>query len=433
MSIAMPFFDAEIETLPRAAIEALQWTSLKPLLDLAYERGALVRTKWDAAGVRPKDINSLSDFTRLVPFITKDDVRNYREETGDPFGGLLLPDTSELRSITASSGTTGDPTFFARRDLYSVVGRSAVDRGFWDLGLRPGEFGISTNPTFRGSNFLLLQHFGLKMISVDHTPDEIPRLIELSRTYRPTLLISLSTPLLLGLEKFEAETGMDLAEIFGPYKAVIWGGEPLSPRARTLTDRWKMNIFDVVSLGDISVTLEAANRTGAYAWEDEALIEHLDPQTLEPAIDGSLGELVVTSLQNTVDPLIRFRSDDLVWLTREICPSGRTHARFKIEGRAGDQVVVAGKPVLPVTVWPCIESQPESKAGLFQIVRPPLPESVLRLRVGYSDGADLSSLERRLKGEIHRQLGLVASLDLVPNEDLLKLGPPHKIPRVTKL
>jgi phenylacetate-CoA ligase len=104
-----------------------------------------------------------------------------------------------------------------------------------------------------------------------------------------------------------------------------------------------------------------------------------------------------------------------------------------VKGRAGEQIFVAGNPLLPISIWPTIESQPETKAGLFQIIRPPHPEDFLRLRVGYAGAPDLVSLEQRLKDEILRQLGVDSRLELVPNDDLLKLGPPHKIPRIVKL
>lgn len=433
MSNERLYFDPEIETMPRPQLEALQWTQLKELIALAYERGGLVRAKWDAAGVKPSDIASLADFSRLVPFITKDDLREYREEHGDPFGGVLVADRSELRSITGTSGTTGDPTLIARRDLNPPLANSLFDRGYWDLGLRPGDYAVTINPTMRGSTIMPMMSFGLIPITMDHTPLEIPRLVELSRTYRPTFLSAISTPLLMGLEQFEEDTGIDLAEVFQSYKAILWGGEPLGPRGRSLTERWKMNIFNIISLGDSTITLESSTRKGAYAWEDEVFVEHLDPDTLLPAEDGTIGELVVTALQNKVDPLIRFRSEDLVWLTREPCETGRTHTRYMVEGRAGDQIVVAGKTLLPIKIWPTVESQPESRAGLFQIVRPKVAEDFLRLRVGYAGEADLASLEARLKNEIQQQLGIDSHIELVPNDELLKLGPPHKIPRIVKL
>jgi len=433
MADESPYFDAKIETMPRTEIEAMQTLALKRVIENAYANAGLVRKKWDEAGVKPADINSLADFSRLVPFITKDDIRDYRAETGDPFGGILCVPREDLRSISGSSGTTGDPTLLARMDLHGPQADSRFDRCFWDLGLRPGDYGVTINPTIRGSTIAPFLHFGIVPICLDHTPTEIGRLVELCRIYRPALLMALSTPLLMGLEQFEIDTGLDLAEVFSSCKAVIWGGEPLGPRGRMLTERWGMNIYEILSLGDATITLEAANHTGAYAWEDEVFVEHIDPETGLPAADGTFGELVATPLQNFVDPLIRFRSEDLVWLTRETCPSGRTHARFKVKGRTGDQIVVAGKQLLPISIWPTIESQPESKAGLFQIVRPPVAEDFLRLRVGYAGEPDLASLEQRLRDEIRSQLGVESRLELVPNDELLKLGPPHKIPRIVKL
>lgn len=428
-----PHFDPAIETMPRAQIEALQFPALKETIELAYEKAGLVRQKWDAAGITPADIKSLADFSRLVPFITKDDIRAYRTASGDPFGGILCTEVDSLRSITGSSGTTGDPTLLARTDLHGPQMNSRFDRGFWDIGIRPGDHGVTINPTIRGSTVAPFLHFGITPICMDHNPNEIPRLIEISRQYRPTLLMALSTVLLMALEQFEIDTGIDLADALSCYKAVIWGGEPLGPRGRMLTERWKLNIYEVVSLGDATITLESANHSGAYAWEDEVFVEHVDPLTGEPVPDGTLGELVATPLHNRVDPLIRFKSEDLVTLTRAPCPSGRTHARFQIKGRTGDQIIVDGNTLLPISIWPTIESQNESKAGLFQIVRPPEPEAFLRLKVGYAGNPDLASLEQRLKDEIRRQLGVDSRLELVPNDDLLKLGPPHKIPRIIKL
>jgi len=95
--------------------------------------------------------------------------------------------------------------------------------------------------------------------------------------------------------------------------------------------------------------------------------------------------------------------------------------------------MVAGKQLLPISIWPAIESQPESKAGLFQIVRPKVQEDFLRLRVGYAGEPELASLEHRLKIAIKQMLDVESQLELVPNNDLLKLGPPHKIPRIVKL
>jgi phenylacetate-CoA ligase len=426
------YFDPAIETMPRQKLEQLQLERLISTIALAYERAPLIRRKWDAAGVHPRDIKSLADFSRLAPFITKDEIRAYREETGDPFGGVLCANPSELRCIQGTSGTTGDPTLISRRDLKAPLMESGLSRDFWDHGLRPGEYGIVINTTMRGSTMSPLVEFGMIPIVLDHDPREIPRMIELIRLYRPTLLMILSNPLLMALEQFERETGMDMASVFAPMKSIAWGGEPLGARGRKLTERWGMKIHEIVSVGDSSITLECSSNTGVHAWEDEVLIEHLDPQTLLPAEDGTFGELVVTPLQNSVDPLVRFRSEDLVWLTREPCVCGRTHVRYKVQGRTGDEVVVEGHYILPRDVWPAIEEVPETSAALFQIVKLQRTMIQLRLRVGYAGSPDLDDLRARVEEQIWTMLSVPCAVELVTNDELLKLGPPHKIPRIVK-
>jgi phenylacetate-CoA ligase len=419
--------------MPRDELERLQLERLLSTIRLAYDKAPLIRRKWDAAGVKPDDIKSLGDFSRLAPFITKDEIREYRQETGDPFGGVLCADKSELRCIQGTSGTTGDPTLISRRDLKAPLMESGFSRSFWNLGLRPGEYGIVINTTMRGSTMSPLTDFGMIPIVLDHDPREIPRMIELIRIYQPTLLSILSNPLLIALEQFQRETGIDMAAVFAPMKSILWGGEPLGARGRKLTEQWKMNIHEIVSVGDSTITIECGAHTGAHAWEDEVLIEHLDPQTLEPAADGTFGELIVTPLQNSVDPLVRFRSEDLVWLTREPCPCGRTHVRFKVQGRTGDEVVVDGRYILPRDVWPAIEAVEETSAALFQIVKPQRLMDRLRLRVGYAgQPADLGDVARRVEDEVRSVLAVPCEIELVPNADLLKLGPPHKIPRIVK-
>ena len=116
------------------------------------------------------------------------------------------------------------------------------------------------------------------------------------------------------------------------------------------------------------------------------VVECLDPEGDEPVADGEPGELVATTLFNRVWPLVRYRSDDIVRVTRDACACGRTHARVWPIGRKGDEVVVDGRPVLPLDVWDAVESAPGAGLGLFQVVRPAREVDVLRLRVGYRPG-----------------------------------------------
>lgn len=66
---------AKEETLPRAEIEDIQLDKLKETVHYIYERSAPYRKKMDEAGVKPDDINSLTDLQKL-PFTYKADFRD---------------------------------------------------------------------------------------------------------------------------------------------------------------------------------------------------------------------------------------------------------------------------------------------------------------------------------------------------------------------
>ena len=83
------YFNAEVETMARADLEALQLERLLRVIPIAYDRAPLIRQAWEAARVRPRDIRTLDDFRERVPFIDKDSVRRFRDERHDPYGGLL--------------------------------------------------------------------------------------------------------------------------------------------------------------------------------------------------------------------------------------------------------------------------------------------------------------------------------------------------------
>jgi phenylacetate-CoA ligase len=116
------------------------------------------------------------------------------------------------------------------------------------------------------------------------------------------------------------------------------------------------------------------------------------------------------------------------------CACGRTHVRFKVLGRASDQILVDGRSILPREIMGLVELHHETRAGLFQIIRTDRQMNALRLRVGYDPsrlvGSD-AQLAGRLRDDLAARIEVSIEIELVMEQELLKLGPPHKIPRVT--
>ena len=126
-------FDLEaIETASVDELRALQLARLKQTLTHAYENNAFYRTKFDAAGVKPGDLNDLSDLGRF-PFTVKRDLRdNY------PFGMFAVPRDQVVR-VHASSGTTGKPTVVGYTQADVDTWADLVARSIKASGARPGD------------------------------------------------------------------------------------------------------------------------------------------------------------------------------------------------------------------------------------------------------------------------------------------------------
>jgi phenylacetate-CoA ligase len=428
------FFDAAIETMPRAQLEKLQESRLLQLVPYVYNRSPLIRAVWAEAGVKPEDICSIGDFREKVPFIDKDTIRRFRDTHNDPFGGLACASVPHMKGVGFTSGTTGDPTPVPRgKDTLSV---DALKREFWHIGARPGDYVVNMMFTFREGHYAdRYLDSGMIPIMFEHHPAELPRLLQAARHFGPKVLYMLSTPLILGLEQLEKQSGTDMRQALSCFRGAVFGGEPLAPRLRGLLQRWGLEVFEYASLGDIAGAMECRAHDGLHTWEDMVLVENLDPLGDTPVADGARGELVVTALIDDVGPLVRYRTDDLIEFTRKPCSCGRTHGRMRIIGRKGDEMVIAGKSVLPRDLFAYVQAQPETSAGLFQLVRACRESDKLVLRVGY-DAKQLQGstddLAARLTSSIAQGLQVPVDIELRDNEELLKQGPPHKIPRVTK-
>src|SRR5438045_598465 len=135
------YFNAEIETMSRADLAALQLERLLEVIPVAYERAPLIREVWDAAEVHPRDIRTLDDLRARVPFIDKDAVRRFRDERGDPYGGLLCVEPDDLTGVGSTSGTTGDPTLVPEQwGGGGLSSPSIITRNLWGWGVRPGAY-----------------------------------------------------------------------------------------------------------------------------------------------------------------------------------------------------------------------------------------------------------------------------------------------------
>jgi len=165
---------------------------------------------------------------------------------------------------------------------------------------------------------------------------------------------------------------------------------------------------------------ECLDRRGLHVAEDHFLVEIVDPETLAPVPDGTLGEVVVTTLTREAMPVVRFRTRDLASLTRVPCACGRTLARMsRVKGRTDDLLIVKGARVFPSEIE-AVLLEVEGTDPHYEIVldrRDGLDEALVRVEASApGDDALRGTVERRLASA----LGVGVAVELVAPRSLAR-------------
>lgn len=428
------YLEPEIETASREQIAAWQEKRIVELVAYAWEHSPFYRDLWSKAGLAgPDEIRTLTDFSSKIPTFSKADIRAYRERTGDPFGGLLCVDRSELTSITSTSGTTSAPEPLPELWEGSPPLPTMSTRSLWEIGLRPGDRALVPTGTFRNYIGRHYQALGLVPVFCDSWIGQGERILQAIEKHQ-IAYVQLFLPTVMEFEQLEAK--YDIAKMLRSLKGASFAGQPLGAvLTRKVREDWGINLMTYTSAGDTGTAWEGAERDGYHLQEDTVYPEFLDPQSDQPVADGEIGELIATDLDNLAAPYIRFRSEDLVRMTRKPTPSGRTHARTWVVGRAGDELKIGVKSLVLSDIWSLVESMPECGDALFQVVKNAPAMEVLRMRVGYAPDRtdDVNELHARAVELLEKKLGVNVEVEMMTVDQILATSTSvAKFPRMVK-
>ena len=146
--------------------------------------------------------------------------------------------------------------------------------------------------------------------------------------------------------------------------------------------------------------------------------ELIDPHTglRRPWSEGERGELVLTHLTKEAQPLMRFRTGDIITVTGiGTARCGRTAPRFRVVGRADDMVVVRGLNLFP-TMIAAVINQFRELSGEYRIVLDgPPPYDYLPVEVELTEGAaHPQDFDQVIEAAIKRELGATARVRVLP-------------------
>lgn len=362
------YWEPELETLSRKKLESLQLERLQEHVAFAYFNSPYYRHAFDAAGVKPSDIGSLHDLRRF-PFTDKKLERD-RQLASPDLGDMVAVAERDIVFVSASSGSTGVPTLspFTQKDFQDF--QNVQSRLFWAAGMRPSDrylHALNFSLFVGGPDVIGAQNLGALCIWGGTLPSD--RLLYIMQQFKPT--ITWTTPSYawhLGEEvlKLGLDPRRDLS-----LRKIIVAGEPggsIPATRRAIENIWGADLYDFYGLSDIfgACAGMCEHKEGLHLAEDNILMEVLDPHTQEPVPDGMPGEMVLTTLLKQARPMIRFRTGDIVTRYAEPCPCGRTSARFEVQGRLDDMMIISGVNVFPSDIEYVVREQ-GSLSGEYRI------------------------------------------------------------------
>ena len=406
------YWNREKETLPVEEREAQVLALVREQLDHVYASLPFYRRLYDSAGFHPEQVQSWDDFTKRVPVVTKQMLRDDQEEH-PPFGSYLGSEPHEIARIHGSSGTSGKPTLYAISKEDWAYTAEVMAQGFYTCGVRPTDTVqfATVFSLFLGGWGSLLASERIGATAFPLGAGETERQLELMHRVGTTVLITTPTYALHMLETAR-EMGYDTAA--SPLRLGIFVGEPgsgIPGTRRTLEEGWGIQVRDCATTSEMTpwaTNAECEEGRGVHVINDEVwteIVDKDDPHQL--ASMGGSGAVVYSHVRRRSQPMIRFWCGDESRMVDDQCACGRTYPRLPdgVYGRLDDMLLIRGANVYPSQVQRSLLEVPG--AGVeFKIVlqrQGSMDTATVQVEYDPAGGAD-GELRTTLADRVRRKL-----------------------------
>ena len=404
----MPKIRTERE-LKRIQLEGLQKT-----VNHVYKNSEFFQKRFDEAGIKPNQIKTLKDISKL-PFTTAKDLQE-----GYPFP-LRSVSFEKIVRMHASSGTTGKRKVlcYTQKDIndwgnmfarcYEMAGLTTKDRVQVAVG-----YGVWT----AGVGFQLgVERLGAMAVPIG--PGNIDMQCQFLEDFQSTVLCATASMALLMGEEVEKRGLKGKIAL----KKVIMGSERSSDamRSRMRELLGVEHVFDITGLTELygpGTGIDCSYHEGIHYWADYYILELLNPETLQPVQPCETGEMVVTTLRKEAAPLIRYRTRDLTRLIPKRCSCGSILPMHdRLLGRSDDMFIIRAVNIYPGQI-DYILSNTKGVGSEYQIHlnRKEDGKDYMTVKVERIEGGDPSgdvSLASTIEEEIKKQILVSGKVEIV--------------------
>lgn len=316
-------------------MKELELKQLHRIIEHAYTNAPAVKAIMDSVGITPADIQTFADLDK-IPVTSKDRLVALQAEN-PPFGGFLTVPLENLGHVFLSPGPIYEPHGDETALTDTIL--EILEIGGFTLGdVVLNAFGYHFIPTGIAVDEMLRQ-IGATVIPAGVGSAELQ--VKMMKDLHATGYLGTPSWLMALIQKAE-ESGFDFKRDLSLSKAIL-SAEPLPPSLRaTFVEKYGLKVTNAYGTAELGFL--AYNTEGGMAMSllETAIIQVVDPQSGQSVAPGAVGEVVVTSFNETY-PLIRLGTGDLAMNMDPNPGESRQRQRAIIlVGRVGDAVKVRG-------------------------------------------------------------------------------------------
>lgn len=396
---------------------------LENQLKYVMKNSPYYREKNKLQGINKNNAENL-DFFHHLPFTEKNELI-LEQEKFPPFGRLSVK-IQKIQRIHKTSGTSGRPFYVALTGKDIEANRESGQRAYMCAGLNSGDTIIHCLNYCMWAGGIT-DHLSLEATGASVIPFGVgntKQLIDAIRELNPNS-ISCTPSYMSRLEVvLKEEYNLDPLDLC--LKKGFFGGEGglQNPFVRKkIEDTWNIEAIDAnYGMADVLSIFgsECPYRTGLHFHGQGIIhVEIIDPKTEEslPVEKGVTGEMVLTNLIREAQPLIRYRTRDIITiLGTDTCSCGRKSFRFRVEDRIDDMIVIRGINVYASAIASLLSEYPEYFSGEFEIILNtflPYERPIMVIETAKNCKQNHGTLKKILVSKCHDKLNFTPKLKFV--------------------
>ena len=341
-------FLQESQWWSREKLEEYQMQQLSKLLNHAYENVPYYRRVFDERGLRPKDIQDLTDLKKL-PYLTKEIIQeNLKDLIARNYS------RSKLQHVT-TGGSTGIPMGFYSEKGVSESRERAFMLSLWNrVGFKMGDKCIVLRGNVvRSADTGTFWEYDpankhLILSSYHMTDETLPGYISKIREIKPDFIQAYPSAITI-LARYIKENNL---EPFPTVKALLCGSENLYSWQRDLLETaFQCRVYSWYGHTEMAALAGECEKSTFYHIQPEyGIVELIGKDGVNLTSENDVGEIVATGFNNFILPFIRYKTMDIGAYTAKKCDCGRKYSLLKkVEGRVQDLVVTKDKRLITLT------------------------------------------------------------------------------------